>query len=178
MKEIPVAHGKVALVDDEDHAWLSRYAWFDAGYGYACGWVNGRQCRMHRVIMGAGPGEAIHHKDGNRLNNQRGNLERMTRSEHTQMHGATFLLSGANTHHRKPSDEERSAARIHKSPTATSHYYGVLWYRKAQKWMVLFSDNGRRIYGGLHVSEEEAARVHDRMARELWGDNAPLNFPK
>lgn len=37
------------------------------------------------------PGEVVHHIDGNRSNNSEGNLELMTRSEHSRIHAKEKL---------------------------------------------------------------------------------------
>ena len=54
--------------------------------------VNKKQVRLHRHIIEEFLGrklssdEVVHHKDGNKLNNDIGNLEILTRSEHLKKH--------------------------------------------------------------------------------------------
>lgn len=64
--------------------------WIDGSYRKIK--VNGKSIREHRQIMEILigrkllPTEAVHHKNGNKLDNRLENLELMTRSEHTRMH--------------------------------------------------------------------------------------------
>ena len=54
--------------------------------------VNGKRIDEHRFIMEQHigrklkPDEIVHHKDGDKTNNDIGNLELMTTSEHSRMH--------------------------------------------------------------------------------------------
>lgn len=55
---------------------------------------------MHRVVaetvlLGRSlkPGEIVHHIDGNKLNNDPGNLRVMTQSEHVRLHHAEMLVA-------------------------------------------------------------------------------------
>lgn len=42
---------------------------------------------MHRVILGSSADNLIvHHKDENKLNNKKSNLEILTRAEHARLH--------------------------------------------------------------------------------------------
>lgn len=55
-------------------------------------WMNGRQIRLHRYVMECFLGrpllssELVHHKDGDRFNNDIKNLEITTRKEHAIKH--------------------------------------------------------------------------------------------
>jgi len=40
----------------------------------------------HRVVTGALPGEDVHHRDEDKINNNPINLERLSPSEHAQLH--------------------------------------------------------------------------------------------
>jgi hypothetical protein len=82
---IPLTKGKLAIVDDADYHWLCQWRWVFSSNGYAMRTVtdNGRRrfFQMHRVIMGAQPGQLVDHIDGNRLNNTRDNLRIVTHSQ-------------------------------------------------------------------------------------------------
>jgi hypothetical protein len=84
MKRITLTQGKLAPVDNRDYEWLSQYKWrarrFKSGHWYALGWVNGKQVRMHRLIMNTPKGLDVDHDDHKGLNNQRRNLKNVTRS--------------------------------------------------------------------------------------------------
>ena len=55
--------------------------------GYKVYKKNGKRYYAHREIIGAKPGEVVHHKDGNRLNNTIENLELFgSIAEHTKHH--------------------------------------------------------------------------------------------
>lgn len=62
------------------------------GKPYKAVTVGGRQVREHRAIMerligrSLLPGEVVHHKDGNKLNNSPDNLMLMKKSDHSKIH--------------------------------------------------------------------------------------------
>jgi hypothetical protein len=87
MKQIQLTQGKVALVDDEDFEWLSKWKW------YACSKNNDRNVvkwyarrlegrkhvYMHREIMKTPKGQVVDHDpDPSGLNNQKANLTNVT----------------------------------------------------------------------------------------------------
>jgi len=81
MTSIPLTHGMVAVVDDEDYARLAVYKWRAHKSGKK--WIAtrneaGRTISIHREILPAPPntiGWQVHHLDGDKLNNRRANLE-------------------------------------------------------------------------------------------------------
>ena len=89
MKEIQLTQGKVALVDDAEYEELSQFKWYanKIRYTYYAGrkvTVDGKSktILMHRAIMGnKAIGLQVDHRDGNGLNNQRGNLRACTNAE-------------------------------------------------------------------------------------------------
>lgn len=92
MKTIPLTQDLVAIVDDADYETLSQFKWH--AKKHACSAyaarnirVDGKQrtLKMHRVIMGDdATGLHVDHRDGDGLNNQRGNLRICTRSENNR----------------------------------------------------------------------------------------------
>ena len=68
-------------------------------YKYRAIRVKGKRYDLHRYIMQTILGrelssnEVVHHKDGNKLNNDPSNLEVMTRAEHTILHGINTGVS-------------------------------------------------------------------------------------
>lgn len=66
-----------ALVDDEDYELVADREWF-----VATRYASSRGELMHRVIIGAQPGEHVHHRNGERLDNRRENLELLEPGEH------------------------------------------------------------------------------------------------
>lgn len=157
--EIVIPDGAKILFDPSDldlvnpHAWNATKAYPGAPTRYATTEVDGKAVRMHHLLMGKRRGYDVDHKNRNSLDNRRENLRWATR--------------GQNCANRQ--------ARGGKYP-----YRGILqecgkWYAKASK-----RENGGRkfIRTGPFASAEEAARDYDRLARELWGEFALLNFPE
>jgi len=48
---------------------------------------NGKTMDKHRLVMNVLPGFVVHHKDGNKKNNDPKNLQIMTQQEHLHLHG-------------------------------------------------------------------------------------------
>jgi 5-methylcytosine-specific restriction endonuclease McrA len=58
---------------------------------------------------------------------------------------------------------------------SSSEYKGVSWDEKAGKWMARISINGKRLYAGLHVEEDGAARAVYELCKK-HGREDTLNF--
>ena len=158
MKEIQLTQGKVALVDDQDYEVLAQHKWYaykDWRTWYAR-WhmptVAGKRTvvLMHRVIMGAAPGQQVDHWDGDGLHNWRKNLRYCTTAE--------------NQHNQR-----------HKQAGSTSHYKGVCWHKNAGKWAARIKVNYKRIWLGLYGLESDAARAYNAAAVKHFGEFASLN---
>lgn len=155
MRIIKLSKGASTIVDDEDYSKLIIYRWFLGGSGYAVRNAKkheaGYSLYMHHEILGRPvKGFEVDHVDQNKLNNQRFNLRFVTRAENVQNRN-----DGSNT----------------------SGYKGVTFHRRAGKWMAQIKKGDEKFYLGLFVDIEEAAKVYDKKARELFGVNAALNFP-
>ena len=160
MKTIKLTQGYEALVDDEDHGWLSRWKWYahikrrKTEVAYAVRKENGGTVSMAVTIAQKygfwEAGKEVDHIDGNRLNNQKTNL----RSSTGQQNQANQL------------------PRI-----GTSQYKGVSWHSRDRKWRASIRINYKKYNLGNFSSEEEAARAYDAKAREFFGEHARLNFP-
>lgn len=93
---IPLTKGKVAVIDRVDLALVGHLKWY-AMQNTAGNWYAHHKpyklpyISMHRLLMGlkTGNGGLVDHKDGDSLNNRRGNL-RMS----------SWSLNGANRHRR------------------------------------------------------------------------------
>lgn len=104
---IPLSRGLVAVVDEEDYPALSRHRWCAKdrrdGKFYA---VRGRPMpgrgliKMHREILGVGPGELVDHANGDPLDNRRANLRRATYAENSRnsrsQRGTSSTLKGVS----------------------------------------------------------------------------------
>jgi hypothetical protein len=85
MKTIPLTHGMVTIVDDQDYDLLSQWKW-SAHWGetktyYASRVENGKTILMHRQILNAKSNQWVDHKDGNTLDNRRDNIRLCSRSQ-------------------------------------------------------------------------------------------------
>jgi hypothetical protein len=160
MKKIQLTRGQFALVDDEDYDWLTQWKWYASKeskytfYATRMSRIGSRRIslKMHSALMCPPYGMEVDHVDGNGLNNQRGNLRVCTRTENCQ--------------NRRP----RSGG--------TSKYKGVHWGRREKKWIAKIHLNGKEIYLGRSVDEDEAASIYDTKAKELFGEFARLNLPE
>ncbi len=159
MKEVSLTQGYVALVDDGDYDWAMQYKWQVRRCGtklYASRCTPGnpserRTLYMHRELLNPIRGILCDHVDGDGLNNQRENLRAATRSQ-----------NGANAGMR---------------PNNTSGFKGVGWQSRLGKWRARLKIGRRSLHLGLFDNPMDAARLHDRRARELFGAFAQVNFP-
>lgn len=96
MKTIPLTKGVVALVDDEDYAFLSQWKWHETS-GYAARWERQGSRRvsvkMHRQILNAPEGMDVDHINGNRADNRRHNIRIVS----TQVNMRNLKMNKRNT---------------------------------------------------------------------------------
>lgn len=146
MARIKLSKGGYALCDDELLPFLSRYTWSSTN-GYVQAWVCGRPMYMHRLILNAGKGKEVDHKNGKRHDNRRENLR--------------FIDHSRNCH-RAAYKPGRSGLR------------GVTW--NSGKWQAQIFVNGERHYLGRYADKVEAANVYDATAVRFFGADAVTNF--
>lgn len=154
MIEIPLSRGKVALVDDEDYA-LAAHRWYAVPKHRAGGpplWYAYLRdgTFMHRLIMGAQPGQEVDHINHDGLDNRRGNLRLATRSQN---------MMNARPKH------------------ALSKYKGVTFWRVAPHrayWRAQIKAGAVR-RSAYCQTERDAAISYNEMARELFGEFTYLN---
>jgi hypothetical protein len=149
MKELTLAKGKVALVDDEDYVEVIKYKWW-LDSDYVRGWVNGNQTRLHNFIMGENDGMEVDHINRNGLDNRRCNLRFVTRSQNSMNRDA--------------------------NKNGTSKYKGVRLLRQ-KYWTAQIKLKGKNIHLGNFKSELLAAEAYDKAAKKYFGEYARLNFP-
>lgn len=128
-----------ALVDEEDFWGLLAFRWSLSAGGYAGRYdrENKFACsvRMHRELLGLKRGDGLEadHINGDRLDNRRANLRVVGR--------------------------QMNAQNLRPYVSTSSRYRGVTFNKKTGKWVAQHKLNGRHVYLGQHVTEEEAAEA-------------------
>lgn len=166
MKEIPVRNtgGEylVALVDDENYEFLSKYKWKTHQPRphmncYAIAFIHEQRkyVPMHRLIMNTPDDLVVDHKDHNGLNNQKYNLRNCT--------------SAQNAINKKKRTRGKSSSK----------YIGVNLDKKSKRWRcgVSYTINRKCItmHGGTFDKEIQAAVRYNQLARKVHGEFASLN---
>jgi hypothetical protein len=147
------------LIDTADWPLVEPYSWYaekakktfyaNTNTG---SWKNGKRGKRQRLHALLFPeAQQVDHQDHNGLNCCRGNL--------------------------RPSTHQQNNWNRTKNQKPTScKYLGVSWDKTRQKFQAGIKINGKRIALGRFDSAEEAARVRDAKALELFGEFASLNF--
>jgi len=158
MKEIPLTRGLVALVDDEDFEQVSQFKWYPhvlPHTTYATRFVKDETGRvktsqsMHRFLMDASKGVEVDHKNGNGLDNQRGNLRFASKSQNVR--------------------NRRCNRKGNKSGFKGVYVEPYNRFRAVIKW------EGKNVCIGLFGNAEEAAAAYDQRANDLYGEFAKTN---
>ena len=148
--------------DDEDEQLISQHTWHinkrsDRQTPYArTNIFNGEKYKavlLHRLLLDLTDLHIlVDHKDGNGLNNQRGNLRLSNNTQNAQN------------------------ARVQ---SVFSSDYKVVSFRDNvnKPWRSRIMVNGKNIHLGVYSNQEVAARAYDTAARGYFGEFALLNFP-
>ncbi len=150
MKKISLTQGKYAIVDDEDFEYLSQWKWCvdKTTYGtfIAVRWDKNHKSnmRLHRLVVDAPDGMQVDHINHDTLDNRKKNLRVVTCQQNQQ--------------NQKPRSN------------TTSKFKGVCFRQREQKWIAKISENHKQIHLGYFDTEEEAARVYRKKAKELYGE--------
>ena len=155
IRYIPLTRGLHAIVDAEDYKALSRHKWSvqpsrTGATCYAKRTCRGRLVLMHREIMKAPKGMFVDHINGNGLDNRRCNLRLCT--------------------------PRQNACNKNKQRNARHRFVGVRPCGK-NTYQATVMHKGETYRGGTFTDEVEAAKARDRLALELHGPFARLNFP-
>lgn len=148
-KQLPSGH--YFYFDDEDIDLVNSYKWH-IQKGYVATEVGSRKLNqrkvfhLHRLILGASPGQLVDHRDRDPLNNRRENLRLSTRS-----------TNGMN--------RTRQANN-------TSGFKGVSLHKPTGKYRAYITINRQTRHLGLFPNPEEAYEVYLLAARELHGEFA------
>lgn len=157
MAVIPLTKGYVALVDDRDYDRCAAHKWCAmvqpwGVYASRKDWTGGKPktVLMHRFVISAPQGLKVDHRDGDGLNNRRGNLRL-----------ATTAQNGANRR---------------KQRTSSSPYRGVTLVKKTGHWLASIRVEGVLHRLGTFPDADSAARAYDAAALRLCGEFARLNL--
>ena len=146
---ITLSNGLQVKVSKEDFIYLSGFNWNLSSSGYVSFEAGKKQKSMHRLIAeraGIDCQNQIDHKDGNRLNNQRGNLRAATFIENGQNHG--------------------------KNKNNTSGYKGVSWDKQKEKWSARIGVNKKYVFLGCYDTKEAASFAYQLAAKKYHGEYA------
>lgn len=152
---VPLTRGQSAIIDDADahliagRRWMARPVIRCPGVFYAQATSGRSTIYMHRLILGAVPGEFVDHINRDGLDNRRVNLRLAT-------------IGQNNTN------------RITRA--GASGFRGV--YKTKDKFSARIWKDGRSRSLGSFQNPAEAARAFDDAARKIHGDFAVLNFPE
>lgn len=121
-------------IDAADASRVSSIRWHLSNHGYAVGKVGRRNMPMHRLIVGCefGDGTIVDHINGDKLDNRKSNLRRVSPAENAQ-----------NRH----------------AVTGTIPYAGVTKERRLRRFRAQTIVNGRPVHLGYHDTAEAAARA-------------------
>ena len=111
----------------------------------------GTRIPLHRVLIGAFPGEVVDHINGDTLDNRLRNLRVCTNAENVR--------------------------NSRKRAGSGSQFKGVTRIKGTDRWRAQIMVNGQKRNLGSFRDEESAARCYDAKARELHGEYARCNFP-
>jgi hypothetical protein len=118
VKELEVMRGKPTFVDDEDYDRVKGFKWGVKANDSVGASIENTILYLHRFIMDAKPGEVVIHKNGNKHDNRRENLElRCPRLEIVELNGEKF--------YRNPDSKRREDREYYHS--ANKRYHVALW---------------------------------------------------
>lgn len=165
---LPLTLGQTAIIDAEDFerecyvefrngkVWTGRVCdkkW-SAEQNYRCFYAHCRiigigQVYLHRLVMSAGRGQLVDHRDRIGTNCWKSNLR----------------VSDATTNSQN------------RRPIAGKRFKGVRLHKQNRNWIAAITVNKETIHLGVFATEEEAARAYDAAAIRHFGEFAYLNFP-
>jgi hypothetical protein len=157
-RKIKLTQNKYAIVDVDGFEELNKYKWFalksiNSFYARRTIYINGKYkaVHMHRTVLKYDGELFVDHINGNGLDNRKDNLRLVTAAQNSYNVGKT-------------------------TRPCSSKYRGVCRAKKSNKWYAYISLNRKRTHLGFYDDEIEAAKAYDRVAKELYGKYAKLNF--
>jgi hypothetical protein len=157
-KAIHLTQVRVAIVDTEDHGWLTKFKWHAHKRGrtwYARRAASKKTIFMHRAILehhgyDLTSGE-IDHINGDGLDNRKSNLQVISHAENIR----------------------KSRVQINNK----SGFRGVSWHKGDRRWQVVIEVDNIKKYVGSFRNKIAAALAYDQAAKKCFGKFAKLNLP-
>lgn len=152
MKQIGLSRRKVAIVDEEDFATLSKWKWYCTAQGYAAHDVNkpppnghykDHQVLMHRLLTNAPKGIEVDHINGDKLDNRRVNLRLANRSQNM---GNVFHVGVT--------------------------YFK--WGKRLKRWKAQIMVNYQNKFLGYFLTEDEAIKAYAEAKQKYFGEFAKV----
>jgi len=141
--------GKFAVISSDDRQ-LTKYKWYVSSLGYVVRFEKYKIIPIVCEIIKIKPKKmVIDHKNGNKLDNRRGNLRICTYPENC-----------INSPMKKNN---------------TSGYKGVTFWKRDNNWKAQIRFNRKNLHIGYFQTKEKAAKAYNKKARELFGNFAYLN---
>lgn len=162
MRRVRFGTDNAALVDNNNHARLSKMKWYlRQGTAHRSLVIDGKQKHipMAAYIIDIPAGMLVVYKDGNKLNLQRDNLAAIPADIHRRTS--------------RPAQSKKQSKYGHVS----SVYKGVTHYDR-QWWVARIWIDGKNKSLGYFSDEVTAARAYDRAVLEHFGEHAYRNFPE
>lgn len=137
---------KTFIIDPEDYDKVSTKVWHINDFGYVISWINGKHCRLHRLIMEPPNNMDIDHINHNTLDNRKCNLRICTRQQ--------------NSMNQK------------KKINNTSGTPGVVFDKRSNFWMATIKYKYKRIYLGCYKSKDDAIKSRKCGEQKYYGEYA------
>lgn len=150
MKLIYTSKGEKIKVDEDDYERLKGIGWFVSERGYVTGYLNGKNVKMHRIIMG-NPSLEVDHINREKLDNRKANLRTCTRAQ-----------NAFNRVNKK------------KSATGTVGVYKNVYRNKIYSYRAEIKYFGNRLHLGSFKTKELASIAYKEASKKYHGEFSPI----
>lgn len=151
---VPCTMGRVTMFDPHDIVIVAQWNWTTLNKypsRRTAKAEGNKTIFLHHALIGDLPGMQVDHRDGDGMNNRRGNLRHVSKAQNQMNRHAVVARSG---------------------------YKGVV--RNKRRWGagLTIREGGKRVahWFGTFDTPEEAARAYDVGARRIFGEFARTNF--
>ncbi|MFA2595241.1 HNH endonuclease [Bacillus cereus] len=137
-----------ALIDSEDIPLIRKRKWYlEKRTGYVNSGKGGDKISLHRFIMKPKEEEVVDHKDGNKLDNRKINLQAVKQLYNVQ--------------------------KKQKQSNNTSGVIGVWYHKQRSKWVAELKTPHKKHYLGAYDDIESAIRIRLEGEKKYFGEFAP-----